>query len=269
MGYVIAMAGKGGTGKTTIAALIVRIIKEKKLGSILAVDADPNSNLSEALGLELRETIGRILDDIAVHPEMVPSGMPKDTFIEYQIQTAISEGEGFDVLTMGRPEGPGCYCYVNNVLRNVMSKLIKDYDYIVIDNEAGLEHLSRRTTRIADALVVISDATPAGLKAAKRISELAKELDIKTKKELLIINCYDRDIEKEKISPVRDHRELIKRFGVSNGVKGFKLDYLGFMPRDNQIEHASLNGNSLMELTEDALSLIALRRLGDKIWQCN
>ncbi len=250
MGYVIAMAGKGGTGKTTIAALIVRIIKEKKLGSILAVDADPNSNLSEALGLELRETIGRILDDIAVHPEMVPSGMPKDTFIEYQIQTAIAEGEGFDVLTMGRPEGPGCYCYVNNVLRNVMSKLIKDYDYIVIDNEAGLEHLSRRTTRTADALVVISDATPAGLKAAKRINELAKELDIKTKKDLLIINCHDMDIEKEKI-------------------KGFKLDYLGFMPRDNQIEHASLNGNSLMELKEDALSLIALRRLGDKIWQCN
>ena len=250
MGYVIAMAGKGGTGKTTVAALIVRIIKEEKLGSILAVDADPNSNLSEALGLELKETIGKILDDIAVHPEQIPSGMPKESFIEYQIHMAIAEGEGFDVLTMGKPEGPGCYCYVNNVLRNVMGKFIKDYDYVVIDNEAGLEHLSRRTTRSADALVVVSDATPVGLKAAKRISELAQELDIKTKKELLIINRYDSDIEREKI-------------------KSLKLDYLGFVPHDTQIEKISLNGNSLMELKEDVLSLSALRRLGDKIWHCS
>lgn len=250
MGYVIALAGKGGTGKTTVACLIVRIIKENQLGSILAVDADPNSNLCEALGLELKETIGKILDDIAVHPEKVPVGIPKDSFIEYQVHTAIAEGDGFDVLTMGRPEGPGCYCYVNNVLRNVMARLIEDYDYVVIDNEAGLEHLSRRTTRNADALVVISDTTPVGLRAAKRISELARELDIKTKKDLLIINCCDRDIEKEKIT-------------------GLKLDYLGFVPLDSQIKDASLNGNSLMELKEDALSLNALRRLGDKIWQRN
>jgi CO dehydrogenase maturation factor len=250
MGYTIAIAGKGGTGKTTIAALIVRIIKEKKLGSILAVDADPNSNLCEALGLELKETIGQILDDVAGHPDKVPAGMSKDSFIEYQIQMAIREGEGFDVLTMGRPEGPGCYCYVNNVLRNVMSKLINDYDYILIDNEAGLEHLSRRTTRSADALVVISDATPAGIKAAERISELARDLDIKIKKGLLIINCYDKDIEKEKI-------------------KVLKLDYLGFVPLDNQIENVSLNGASLMGLKEDTVSLRALRRLGDRIWQRN
>jgi len=250
MGYVIAIAGKGGTGKTTLAALIVRIIREKKLGSVLAVDADPNSNLCEALGLESKETIGQILDDIAAHPEKIPAGMPKDNFIEYQLQTAIAEGDGFDVLTMGRPEGPGCYCYVNNVLRNIMGKLIRDYDYIVVDNEAGLEHLSRRTTRSADALVVISDATPVGLKSAKRISDLARELKIETKKEFLIVNRYGKDLEKEKI-------------------KGLKLDYLGFVPPDNRIEKISLNGNSLMELKEDSLSLNALHRLGDKIWQCN
>lgn len=250
MGYVIALAGKGGTGKTTIAALIARIIKEKKLGSILAVDADPNSNLCEALGLELKESIGQIIDDIAGHPEKVPAGMSKDSFIEYQIHTAIAEGDGFDVLTMGRPEGPGCYCYVNNVLRNVMAKLIKDYDYIVIDNEAGLEHLSRRTTRSADSLVVVSDVTPVGIKAAERISGLARELGIKIKKELLIINCSAQDIEKERL-------------------KSLKLDYLGFVPRDNQIEKASLNGNSLMALPEDAPSLSAVRRVGDKIWQRN
>jgi len=248
MGYVIAMAGKGGTGKTTVASLIIRIIKEKKLGSILAVDADPNSNLAEALGLETKETIGQILDDIAAHPEEVPSGMPKDRFIEYQVQTAIAEGEGFDVLTMGRPEGPGCYCYVNNALRNVMAKLIKDYDYVVIDNEAGLEHLSRRTTRSADTLVVVSDASLVGLKAAKRIRELIRELNIKTKKEFLIVNRYNKDIDKQK-------------------AKNLELDYLGFIPQDNQIEKISLNGSSLWALKKDAPSLSALLRIGENIWQ--
>ncbi len=242
MAYVIAIAGKGGTGKTTIAALIVRIIKEKKLGSILAVDADPNSNLSEALGIELKETIGGILDDIASYPEKVPAGMSKDRFIEYRIQTAIQEGDGFDLLTMGRPEGPGCYCYVNNVLRNIMAKLIKDYGYIVIDNEAGLEHLSRRTTRAADVLIVISDATPVGLKAAKRIGDLAKELDIKTKKEVLIINFNNKEIEKEKI-------------------RNLNLEYLGSVPRDSEIEKISLNGAALMKLDDSATSIRALKKI--------
>jgi len=242
------MAGKGGTGKTTVAALIVRIIREKKLGSVLAVDADPNSNLAEALGTGVKETIGQILDDISSHPEKVPAGMPKDRFIEYRVQTAIAEGEGFDVLTMGRPEGPGCYCYVNNALRNTMSGLIKDYDYVVIDNEAGLEHLSRRTTRSADALVVVSDASCAGLRAAKRISGLVKELDIKTRKELLIINCYNKNIEKDEI-------------------KSLGLDYLGFIPQDTRIEKISLNGSSLLALKEDAPSLSALLRIGENIWQ--
>jgi len=250
MGYVIALAGKGGTGKTTIAALLVRDIEERKSGSILAVDADPNSNLCEALGVGLTETIGEIIDNIAAHPEEVPAGMSKDRFIEYEIHTAIVEGNGFDVLTMGRPEGPGCYCYANNALRNVMAKLIKDYDYIVIDNEAGLEHLSRRTTREADALLVVSNASVVGLKSAKRISELVKELGIKTKKELLIINCNNKDIEKERI-------------------KDLNLDYLGFLPQDSEIEKISLSGGSLMELKEDAISIMAFRRLGDKICQCN
>lgn len=250
MGYVIALAGKGGTGKTTVAALLVRIIKEKKLGSVLAVDADPNSNLAETLGLRSKDTVGSILDEIAAHPEKVPSGMAKDRFIEFQIQTSICEGDGFDVLTMGRPEGPGCYCYANSVLRNIAGKLIKDYDYVVIDNEAGLEHLSRRTTRSADALVVVSDATVVGLKAAKRIKELVKELKIETKKDFLIINRMDRDIEDKKI-------------------KGLQLDYLGFIPQDSRIEEISLNGASLMELDKDATSIMALRSIGENIWHCS
>jgi len=246
MGYVIAIAGKGGTGKTTIAALLVRLLKEKRVGSILAVDADPNNNLSEALGLEVKETIGSILDEVSLHPENIPSGMSKDRFIEYQVQTSISEGDGFDLLAMGRPEGPGCYCYVNNLLRNITAKLIKDYDYIVIDNEAGFEHLSRRTTRACDALVVISDATPVGLKAAARISDLAKELNIESKKKLLIINYSQEIIE----------RERIKKIG---------LDYIGNIPSDPQITKISLKGSSLMALKDGAISLSALDSLSEDI----
>lgn len=246
MGYIIAVAGKGGTGKTTIATLIVRLIKEKKLGSILAVDADPNSNLAEALGVKVNATIGKILDEIASSPEKIPSGIPKDRFIEYEVQTAITEGEGFDLLTMGRPEGPGCYCYVNNVLRNIVDKLIKDYDYVIIDNEAGLEHLSRRTMRRSDALVVISDATLVGLRSAMRISELAKELNIETKKRLLIINRQNEGLNKQ----------VLKDTGI---------DYLGNIPEDKNITKISLDGNSLLKLDKKTASLEALWNMGDRI----
>jgi len=252
MGYLIAIAGKGGTGKTTLAALLVRLIRENKIGSVLAVDADPNSNLAEALGVKPRQTIGAILDKIARDPSKIPAGMPKERFIEYEVQTAVEEAEGFDILTMGRPEGPGCYCYVNNVLRNIMAKLIGDYDYIVIDNEAGLEHLSRRTTRSADALLVISDATPVGLKAAKRMMALVKELEIKTKKNLLIIN---RATLKDKYRAGKNREKVI----------GASIDFLGYIPYDSRINRASINGNSIMQLKNNAPSLAALGKLKDKI----
>jgi CO dehydrogenase maturation factor len=248
MGYTIAVAGKGGVGKTTLAALTVRSIKERKLGSVLAVDADPNSNLAEALGIEAGRSIGQLLDEVASHPERIPSGMSKDRFIEYEVQTLIQEGDGFDVITMGRPEGPGCYCYVNNVLRGVMSKLIKEYDYIVIDNEAGLEHLSRRTTRAADTLLVVSDATVVALKAARRINELASELGIQTKKRFLLVNRNNAAIPRERIGPLG-------------------LEYLGDIPTDEELFKISVNGSSLWGLSRDALSLQALHTLGDKIWQ--
>ncbi len=247
MGHTIAVAGKGGTGKTTIAALIIKLLKEKKAGSILAVDADPNSNLGEALGIKPQNTIGSILDDIAGHPKHIPQGMPKDRFIEYQVQTAVQETEGFDILTMGRPEGPGCYCYVNTILRNTMAKLIENYNYIVIDNEAGLEHFSRRTTQHADTLIVVSHASPAGLKAAKRIQDIIKELDIKTQRNFLIINCSDSGIEKDKLADL-------------------DLDYIGNIPRDPRITELSLNGGALISLDDNSTGFNALRKIGDKIW---
>jgi len=250
MSCIIAMAGKGGTGKTTIASLIIRSIKEKSLGSVLAIDADPNSNLGEVLGLKSGLNIGEILDNISANPDMVPSGMSKERFIEYQVQSAIQEEDGFDILSMGKPEGPGCYCYVNNVLRAVMVKLIKDYDYVVIDNEAGLEHLSRRTSRFADILIVVSDASKVGLKSALRINQLAKQLKFEVKKRFILINRFNRNLKEEAIEETG-------------------LEYLGTLPADPLIEKISLNGSSIFNLKKDAPILRALNCLGEKIWKHN
>jgi CO dehydrogenase maturation factor len=246
MGYTIAIAGKGGIGKSTIAALLIRMLKEKKLGSVLGVDADPNSNLGEFLGIKPAKTIGDVLDEITTHKDKIPAGMTKDRYIEYEVQTVIEEAEGFDVLSMGRPEGPGCYCYVNNILRNIVGKLIKDYDFVVIDNEAGLEHLSRKTTGSADALLVISDASPAGLRAAERISELTLELKIKTKKRLLLINRCDKQIDKDKF-------------------EALDLDYLGMIPEDPEIGKLSVGGEPLWKLGRDSVAFRALNKLMEKI----
>jgi len=248
MGYIIALAGKGGTGKTTIAALIVRALKEKKLGSVLAIDADPNSNLGEILGVKPVNDVGAILDNISVDPDKVPMGMTKERFIQHQVQTVIQEEDGFDLLSMGKPEGPGCYCYLNNVLRGLMAKLIKDYDYIVVDNEAGLEHLSRRTSRFADILIVVSDASSVGLKSAKRIIELANALKFEVKKSFLLINRFNKDVQKDKI-------------------KETGLEYLGNLPLEPQIEQLSLLGKSIFDLKSDAQVLAALNLLGDQIWK--
>lgn len=250
MSCVIAMAGKGGTGKTTVASLLVRIIGEKKLGSVLAIDADPNSNLGEVLGLEVKENLGRILDEIGADPKIVPVNMGKDAYIEYRVQSAVIEANGFDLLTMGKPEGPGCYCYVNNSLRNVMEKLAKDYDFVIVDNEAGLEHISRRTTRKVDTMVVISDPSMVGLRAAKRVTELTKELSIQAKKEFLIINRCNGDISLDKL-------------------KDLSLEYLGCLPVDPEIEKLSKIGASLAGLNADNITINALRKLGEKIWLCN
>ncbi|MDP2927456.1 MAG: AAA family ATPase [Candidatus Omnitrophota bacterium] len=250
MGYIIALAGKGGTGKTTIAALIVRALKEKKLGSVLAIDADPNSNLGEVLGAKPGDNVGAILDNISVDPNKVPAGMTKERFIQHQVQAAIQEEDGFDLLSMGKPEGPGCYCYVNNVLRGLMAKLIKDYDYIVMDNEAGLEHLSRRTCRLADMLIVVSDASSVGLKSAKRIIELVGALKFEVKKSFLLINRFNKGTQKDKI-------------------KETGLDHLGNLPLEPQIEQLSLQGRSIFDLKSGAQILTALNLLGDQIWKHN
>lgn len=248
MSYTIAIAGKGGTGKTTIAALILKFLKEKKAGSILAVDADPNNNLGEALGIKVEETVGSAVDQIALHPENIPAGMSKDRFIDYKVQTIIKEAEGFDLLTMGTPEGPGCYCYANNILRETISKISHDYDFVLIDNEAGLEHFSRRTTRHADILIVVSDNSKIGIKSALRIKELVHELRLKIKKVGLLINRSRKNSE-------------------SCDFNHTGLDLLGVIPEDESISMLNTDGVSLFNLSSQAPGMRAIDKIGEYICQ--
>lgn len=240
MSCTIAIAGKGGTGKTTISSLMVRFLREKNKGSVLAIDADPNSNLGDVLGISASENIGAIIDEIAKNIDKIPAGMTKNRYIEYRVQSAIEESIGLDLLSMGRPEGPGCYCYANNVLRGIIQKISGDYDFVVIDNEAGLEHLSRRTTRRADCMFIISDATGVGINSAKRIYSLIKELNIDIKKYVFIIN---------RVTESTDKNDLIKHFSdISN--EGIEL-----VPHDTQILEYATNNRAIMDLSNESEAL--------------
>jgi len=172
---VIAVAGKGGTGKTTVAALIIEVLLRQNKKPILAVDADPNSTLGDYLGIQYHHTISDIIDETKGLRNL-PDGVSKPTHLEYQLQRAITETKGVDLLVMGRPEGPECYCMANNILRGYLQKISANYPYVVIDNEAGMEHLSRKTTQNIDALILVSDPTKIGLQTAKRIRELIDKM---------------------------------------------------------------------------------------------
>lgn len=188
MGKLIAVTGKGGVGKTTIASLLVRGMIKKGSKPILVVDADPNSNLNEVLGLEVEDTIGSIREEMAERSGAMPGGMAKHEYLNLKVNECLIESNGFDLVVMGRPEGPGCYCFANNVLRDILTMLAKQYPRIVIDNEAGMEHMSRRITTSMDHLFIVSNPTPRGLLAAERIRDLVKELKLSVGKMHLLIN---------------------------------------------------------------------------------
>lgn len=195
MGFTIALAGKGGTGKTTLAALTIRYLLNKGKKPILAVDADANENLGEALGIKVDTTIGEIIDETMHRIDDLPGGMGKDAYIEYRLNAAVAEGSDVDLLVMGRPEGPGCYCYANNILRGHLGNKNKGYPYVVMDNEAGLEHLSRRTTNNVDLFLVVSDSSVRGLKAAKRVRELIDEVGLHVRQRFLVVTKVTAPLE--------------------------------------------------------------------------
>lgn len=249
MATSIAISGKGGTGKSTLAALIIRYLVKTQRETVLAVDADPNSNLDEYLGLEVVETIGSIREDVQRNIDRLPPSMSKEEYISLRIQECLVESKGLDLITMGRQEGPGCYCYINHLLRSYLDGLHKHYGYVVIDNEAGMEHLSRRTTQNVDVLLVVSEPSMASLRAARRIRELAESLQLKVGKSFLVLNraCPDR------LSQVR---EAIAQVG---------LPVAATIPADETLEAFGLAGRSLLELPDDAPAVVAVSQLCEAI----
>lgn len=185
MGLTVAMGGKGGTGKTTVAGLLIRYLIDHGMKPVLAVDADPNSNLNEVLGVALDETLGDARERMKTD---VPVGMTKDIYMELKVEQSLVEGDGFDLIAMGRPEGAGCYCAANNLLSGLLDRLIESYEYMVVDNEAGMEHFSRLTQKDIDLLLLVSDPSRRGLTAACRIVELVASLPIRIGGKMLVVN---------------------------------------------------------------------------------
>ena len=252
MAYTIALAGKGGTGKTSIAGIVVRFLVEKRKKSVLAVDADSNSCLNEALGVTPHATIGQLreesLDTIRSGADRL-GGMSMEQLFDYQVQQSIVEARGFDLIVMGRPEGPGCYCAANNIIRKYTDKLSETYPYVVIDNEAGMEHLSRRTTNKINLLLIISDPTVRGIQTARRIDALVDELKLDIDRRILIINRVSGSEGKELTS-------LAESYGLNVG---------GVVPSDEIIFNYDLQGKPIFELPEDSKALKAVYAIVDSI----
>jgi CO dehydrogenase maturation factor len=246
MTYSIALAGKGGTGKTTVAGMLVRYLVQRGKTPVLAVDADANANLNEVLGLTLRATLGEAREEMK---KGVAAGMTKDVFMQMKIQEAVVEAKGFDLIVMGRPEGTGCYCAANSLLTQYLDKLMVNYASVVIDNEAGMEHLSRMTTNNMDALLVVSDPTKRGLQAAARILELTRELKLNIGRNFLLVN-------QAKDSQVSS---------IESFIKEYNMDLLGVIPDDPKVREFDLKGVATIELDEGCTALRAAYDAFDKI----
>lgn len=236
MATTIAISGKGGSGKTTLAAMIIRLLRSQSNGVILAVDADPNACLAPMLGVEPEAFIADVRERVLENPP-TNAGMDRVRSFEYGIQQAITESNGFDLLTMGRPEGPGCYCAANNILRTFMDKLSPQYQYVIIDNEAGMEHLSRRTTNNVDLLCIVAEPTALGVLTTRRISELAKQLPIRA----------------GEIGVIWNRAESCKKVD--------EIETFGYIPHDKSIFDASMQGQTIFDLEENSAALSAVRKI--------
>lgn len=250
MSITIAVAGKGGTGKTTISGLIVRYLIKNQLTPILAIDADSNVNLNDVLGIEISATIGSIREEVRENIDSLPAGVPKEDYLQFKIQEILVEAKEFDLLSMGRPEGTGCYCYVNSILRRYIDTLSENYRFVVIDNEAGMEHLSRRTTRDVDYLFIISDPSPRGIETAARIRKLVDELKLRVSHTGFIVNR----VPEGRLKPVLE--ELIAK-------KDLKL--LGVVPTDKVIEEHDIAHKSVLELPGDSIAAKAIDEMLNRL----
>jgi CO dehydrogenase maturation factor len=248
MAFTIALSGKGGSGKSTLSSLIVRWLTEKRGKNVLAVDADPNYTLAAALGVDVEGTVAELREDVLKERLAVTPGMSKQRMVEYMVEQRIAEGKKFDLLTMGRPEGPECYCYVNHLLRDYLTRTAERNAYVVIDNEAGMEHLSRRTTNDVEVLFIVGDESAVSLRAVERIYELSKTLPITVKEKFLVLNRKKSD------APFDD--SAFSKNGLPLG---------GIIPYDVALEEVFGAEKPIFELPEESPAYVAVGEMLSKI----
>lgn len=243
---IIALVGKGGVGKSTISSQLTRALSKKEV--VLAVDADPNSNLCDKLGIEVTGTIGGLRNEIVAHPDMIPAGMSKQDYIILHVRQIMTETDRIDLLVMGRPEGEGCYCFTNDVLKHCFMELIPNYKYTVIDNEAGMEHLSRRVLPKANVMIFVSDPTRIGVRTASRLSKLADEVNIESDRRILVINNVFGQVSQSLMDEA-----------LAGG-----FDDVFVMPHDDYISESAMEGEEL-DVPDDSPFGQAMSKLVDLI----
>jgi CO dehydrogenase maturation factor len=254
MKYAIALAGKGGTGKTTVCGLLIDALVKAGKGPILAVDADANSNLNEVLGVELPVSLGELREELAqaelVEKSPVPPGMSKQDYADFRFADALVESKDFDMLVMGRSQGKGCYCYINDVLREQLNKYYKNYNYLIVDNEAGLEHISRGILPPVDLILLVSDCSRRGIQAAGRLALMVKELGLKVKQVGLLVNRAP---------------DGALNSGIVEEIAAQKLTLLGVLPQDPLVYDYDAAGKPLVTLPEDSKLRRALSSIIEKL----
>ena len=246
--YTIAVAGKGGVGKTTTCGMIIDYLCAKKNGPVLVVDADANSNLNEVLGVEVETSLGQIREEMA-QAELkgtIPPGMTKAEYAEFKFNSALVEEDDFDMLVMGRTQGKGCYCYVNGVLKTQVDKYARNYSYIVMDNEAGLEHVARGTLPHVDAMLLISDCSRRGIQAVARIAEMVQEMNLTPGRMGLIVNRAPGGVLDE---------------GVKAEIEKHGLTLFGVLPNDEAVYRCDCDGEPSSRLPADDPMKVALREI--------
>ena len=246
--YTIAVAGKGGVGKTTTCGMIIDYLCNKKNGPVLVVDADANANLNEVLGVEVETSLGAIREEMA-QAELkgtIPAGMTKADYAEYKFGSALIEEDDFDMLIMGRTQGKGCYCYVNGVLKTQVDKYAKNYSYVVMDNEAGLEHVARGTLPHVDTMLLISDCSRRGIQAAARVAEMIDEMELKPGKLGLIVNRAPNGVLND---------------GVKEEIAKHGLELIGVLPQSEDIYQCDCDGEPSSKLPESNPVKVALRSI--------
>ena len=249
MGYNIAVAGKGGSGKTSVTSLVIRYLMKNGLVPILAVDADPNTNLGESLGLSVNQTVGSLIASFNEEKINIPPGMTKEAYLEYRLNGAMVESKGLDLLSMGRGEGPECYCYPNLILRKFVDTLDDNYAYMVMDNEAGMEHLSRRTTQNIDDLLLISNHSVKGVRTVARIMELVSDLKLVVKRQWVLINFTPAELD-----PL-----------ITSELARLGIDRVTTIPLDNEVYEYDLKLKPLLDLPDASKAVVAVGDLMAKL----